>query len=79
MELEVRAVGEIASCFASLPLRLIQALQSTAGGFLPPLLALELKSHSGASWHVAWSGSASKSSAIEVPLVPPTRLRWFIY
>ncbi|PKU63684.1 peroxisome biogenesis protein 1 isoform X1 [Dendrobium catenatum] len=66
MELEVKVVGGIESCFVSLPLSLIHTLQSTSGGFLPPVLAIELRSYSGASWSVAWSGSASKSSSIEV-------------
>ncbi|KAG0446975.1 hypothetical protein HPP92_028547 [Vanilla planifolia] len=53
---------------AALPrsLFLIQALQSTAGGFLPAVVSLELRSNSGASWNLAWSGSASKSLAIEI-------------
>lgn len=66
MELEVRVVGAIESCFVSLPLPFIQTLESTRGGFLPSFLALELRSRSGDHWNVAWSGSASKSSAIEV-------------
>ncbi|XP_020586378.1 peroxisome biogenesis protein 1 isoform X2 [Phalaenopsis equestris] len=66
MELEVRVVGGIESCFVSLPISLIETLQSTSGGFLPPVLALELRSYSGDFWRVAWSGSASKSSKIEI-------------
>nr|XP_029116222.1 peroxisome biogenesis protein 1 isoform X2 [Elaeis guineensis] len=66
MELEVRVVGRIESCFVSLPLPFIHTLESTRGGFLPSFLALELRSRSGDHWNVAWSGSASKSSAIEV-------------
>lgn len=66
MELEVRVVGGIESCFVSLPLPFIHTLESTRGGFLPSLLALELRSRSGDHWNVPWSGSASKSSAIEV-------------
>ncbi|KAJ4980645.1 hypothetical protein NE237_031482 [Protea cynaroides] len=66
MEFEVRAVAGIESCFVSLPISFIQTLQSTRGGFLPSLLALELRSRDNCSWHVAWSGSASSSSAIEV-------------
>ncbi|PIA25324.1 hypothetical protein AQUCO_11800013v1 [Aquilegia coerulea] len=66
MEFEVRVVGGIESCFVSLPLSLIQTLQSTRSGFLPPVLALELRSlknnHQNL-WHVAWSGSASSSSS----------------
>ncbi|KAJ8510883.1 hypothetical protein OPV22_001317 [Ensete ventricosum] len=67
MELEVRAVGGMESCFVSLPLFLIQTLEKTRGGFLPPVLALELRSRSGGGcWNLAWSGSASRSAAIEV-------------
>ncbi|KAG1365096.1 Peroxisome biogenesis protein 1 [Cocos nucifera] len=66
MELEVRVVGAIESCFVSLPLPFIHTLESTRGGFLPSFLALELRSRSGDHWNVAWSGSASMSSAIEV-------------
>ncbi|KAF5200132.1 Atp-dependent zinc metalloprotease ftsh [Thalictrum thalictroides] len=70
MEFEVRIVGGIESCFVSLPLSLIQTLQSTRSGFLPPVLALELRSlttNNQNLWHVAWSGSASSSSsAIEI-------------
>ncbi|CAK9148480.1 unnamed protein product [Ilex paraguariensis] len=70
MEIEVRVVGGIESCFVSLPLLLIQTLDSTysrSGQPLPPILALELRSLDGNQlWHVAWSGSASTSSAIEI-------------
>nr|XP_016459470.1 PREDICTED: peroxisome biogenesis protein 1-like isoform X1 [Nicotiana tabacum] len=62
MELEVRVVGGIESCFVSLPVSLIQTLESTtASGYLPPILALELRSPQNANqlWRVAWSGSAS--------------------
>ncbi|KAK4429598.1 Peroxisome biogenesis protein 1 [Sesamum alatum] len=63
MEFEVRVVGGVESCFVSLPLPLIQTLQS---GYLPPILAIEL--YSGTRlWHVAWCGSASSSpSSIEI-------------
>ncbi|XP_075484852.1 peroxisomal ATPase PEX1-like isoform X2 [Primulina tabacum] len=62
MEFEVRIVGG-ESCFVSLPLSLIQTLQS---GYLPPVLALELRSDA-RHWHVAWCGSAStSSSSIEI-------------
>ncbi|XP_078428724.1 peroxisome 1 [Wolffia australiana] len=66
MELEVRAVPGIESCFVSLPLPFLHALQSTAAGPLPPVLALDLRSPDGRCWKLAWSGSASTSSAIEV-------------
>ncbi|EPS69839.1 hypothetical protein M569_04916, partial [Genlisea aurea] len=63
MEFEVRSLGGIESCFVSLPLPLIQTLQS---GYHPPILAIELRSDA-RLWHVAWCGSASSSaSAIEV-------------
>ncbi|KAL7155807.1 hypothetical protein ABFS83_03G100500 [Erythranthe nasuta] len=63
MEFEVKLVGGIESCFISLPLPLIQTLQS---GYLPPILAVELRS-GGSLWHVAWCGSASSSpSSIEI-------------
>ncbi|XP_073122071.1 peroxisomal ATPase PEX1 [Henckelia pumila] len=63
MEFEVRIVGGGESCFVSLPLSLIQTLQS---GYLPPVLALELRSGA-RHWHVAWCGSASTSpSSIEI-------------
>lgn len=63
MEFEVRTVGGIESCFVSLPLSLIQTLQS---GYLPPILALELRSGD-RLWHVSWCGAASSSpTSIEV-------------
>ncbi|XP_042033525.1 peroxisome biogenesis protein 1-like isoform X2 [Salvia splendens] len=63
MEFEVRAVGGIESCFVSLPLSLIQTLQT---GYLPPILALELRSDD-RLWQVAWCGAASNSpSSIEI-------------
>ncbi|KAL6515496.1 hypothetical protein OROHE_018530 [Orobanche hederae] len=65
MEFEVRAVGGIESCFISLPLALIQTLQS---GYLPPILAIELRCDA-RLWQVAWCGSASSSpSSIEIAL-----------
>ncbi|GMH02682.1 hypothetical protein Nepgr_004521 [Nepenthes gracilis] len=67
MEYLVRPVGGIESCYVSLPLSLIQNLDYTCPGRLPQVLALELRSPStNRLWHVAWSGSASSSSAIEV-------------
>lgn len=62
-------VAGIESCFVSLPLYLIQTLESTRSGSgpLPPFLALELHSRdSDQLWHVSWSGSVSASSAIEI-------------
>ncbi|KAJ8541601.1 hypothetical protein K7X08_002417 [Anisodus acutangulus] len=63
MELEVRVVGGIERCFVSLPVTLIQILESTtACGYLPPVLALELRSSNHQHlWRVAWSGSASSN------------------
>ncbi|KAL4200857.1 hypothetical protein AMTRI_Chr02g213220 [Amborella trichopoda] len=68
MEVEVISVGGMESCFVALPLALIHSLQSTCPGFLPPVLALELQSvtDSKEPWHLAWSGAASRSHAIEV-------------
>ncbi|KAH1088099.1 hypothetical protein GLYMA_07G224000v4 [Glycine max] len=69
MELEVQVVGGIDSCFVSLPLSLIQTLQSTRSSPIPQILALELRSptHPPHTWFVAWSGAtSSSSSAIEV-------------
>lgn len=68
MELEVKVVGGIESCFVSLPLSLIQTLESTRSTPHPHLLALELRSltHPPHTWFVAWSGATSSSSAIEL-------------
>lgn len=64
MEFDVRVVGGIESCYVSLPLSLIQTLQSS---YLPPILAVELRS--GANlWHVAWSGSLSSSSPSSIEI-----------
>ncbi|VVA22737.1 PREDICTED: peroxisome [Prunus dulcis] len=66
MEFEVRLVGGIENCYVSLPLALIQTLQSSSSS-LPHVLALELRSSSNDSrWNVAWSGATSTSQAIEV-------------
>lgn len=80
MELEVKAVGGIDNCFVSLPLPLIQTLQSTRSAPLPQILALELRSptHPPHSWFVAWSGATS-SSAIEVRFLFPNSLFPFLY
>ncbi|KAK3009037.1 hypothetical protein RJ639_014621 [Escallonia herrerae] len=67
MELEVRVVAGMESCFVSLPLLLIQTLESTRSAPLPPFLALQLRPRSSdCLWHVAWTGSASASPAIEI-------------
>ncbi|KAJ0083051.1 hypothetical protein Patl1_11768 [Pistacia atlantica] len=67
MELEVRVVAGIDNCFVSLPLNLIDTLQSTRSGLLPQVLSLELRSRSNNDlWVVAWSGATSSSSSIEV-------------
>lgn len=75
MEVEVRVVGGARSCFAALPLHLIHALSRTSvSGDLPPVLALHLRAAATATaarWSLAWSGAASRSSAIEVPPPPP--------
>lgn len=66
MEFEVRLVGGIENCYVSLPLALIQTLQSSSSS-LPHVLALELRSSSNDSrWNVAWSGATSTSQAVEV-------------
>lgn len=77
MELEVKAVGGIDNCFVSLPLPLIQTLESTRSSPLPQILALELRSpsHPPNLWFVAWSGATSSSpSAIEVQLTITTTI-----
>ncbi|XP_024973060.1 peroxisome biogenesis protein 1 isoform X5 [Cynara cardunculus var. scolymus] len=70
MEMEVRAVRGLEGCYVSLPLHLIQTLQSTSSSAsLFSFLALELRSiaNNDDVWYVAWSGSASSSSsAIEI-------------
>ncbi|KAI4306343.1 hypothetical protein L6164_029630 [Bauhinia variegata] len=66
MEFEVKLVGGLNNCFVSLPLPLIQILQSTRSVPLPQLVTLELRSRSDDIWVVAWSGATSASSAIEV-------------
>ncbi|KAL4559145.1 hypothetical protein LXL04_031279 [Taraxacum kok-saghyz] len=69
MEMEVRAVAGLEGCYVSLPLHLIQTLQSTSSASLFSFLALELRSitNNNDVWYVAWSGSASsRSSAIEI-------------
>jgi peroxin-1 len=55
-------------CFVSLPRQLLHALQSTSSSPLPPLLPVELRSGD-RRWSVAWSGSSSSSSAIEIARV----------
>ncbi|KAH9795822.1 peroxisome biogenesis protein 1 [Citrus sinensis] len=67
MELEVRVVGGVENCFVSLPLKLIETLESTRSAhLLPQVLSLELRSRSNQRWVVAWSGATSSSSFIEV-------------
>uniref|UniRef100_A0A7C9EQI3 Peroxisomal ATPase PEX1 n=1 Tax=Opuntia streptacantha TaxID=393608 RepID=A0A7C9EQI3_OPUST len=70
MEVEVRVVAGVENCYVSLPVSLLQILESThPGRRLPHFLPLQLRSLSSSSsplWHVAWSGSASSSSAIEI-------------
>lgn len=67
----MRSVAAMQGCFVALPLHLIQTLQATYSGFLPPLLALELRPCDPTAtkvslWFVAWIGAASNSNAIEV-------------
>ncbi|XP_010423078.1 PREDICTED: peroxisome biogenesis protein 1 isoform X2 [Camelina sativa] len=66
-EAVVRTVAGV-DCFVSLPRQLLHALQSTSSSPLPPLLPVELRSGD-RRWSVAWSGSSSSSSAIEVARV----------
>ncbi|KAL1191267.1 Peroxisomal ATPase PEX1 [Cardamine amara subsp. amara] len=66
-EAVVRTVAGV-DCFVSLPRQLLSALQSTSSSPLPPLLPVELRSGD-RRWSVAWSGSSSSSSAIEVARV----------
>ncbi|PWA68876.1 peroxisome 1 [Artemisia annua] len=65
MEMEVRSVAGIEGCFVSLPLHLIQTLQSTNSSNLFSFLALELRSvaNNNDVWFVAWSGSASSTNS----------------
>ncbi|CAN1761594.1 Peroxisome biogenesis protein 1 [Linum perenne] len=71
MEFEVRHVSGVENCFVSLPLQLIQTLDSLRPSLLPQpqLLVLELRLLSSTaeqhSWSVSWSGATSSSSAIE--------------
>ncbi|XP_010491483.1 PREDICTED: peroxisome biogenesis protein 1-like isoform X2 [Camelina sativa] len=66
-EAVVRTVAGV-DCFVSLPRQILHALQSTSSSPLPPLLPVELRSGD-RRWSVAWSGSSSSSSAIEVARV----------
>lgn len=66
----MRRVASMKTCFVALPLHLIQALQNTYSGYLPPLLPLELRplgrsATKASSWYLAWIGAASQSTAIE--------------
>lgn len=66
----MKLVAGIDNCFVSLPLILIQTLQSSSqsrSALLREVLALELRSRTNDDrWVVAWSGATSSSSAIEV-------------
>lgn len=63
----MRVVGGIENCFVSLPLNLIETLESTRSAhLLPQVLSLELRSRSNQRWVVAWSGATSSSSSVEV-------------
>ncbi|VAI19832.1 unnamed protein product [Triticum turgidum subsp. durum] len=70
MEVVVRTVPGVRSCFVALPLPVIQALERTAaGGSLPAVLALELHGPDRARWRLAWAGAVSASAspdAVEV-------------
>ncbi|GMN62174.1 hypothetical protein TIFTF001_031262 [Ficus carica] len=68
LEFEVRLVAVIDSCFVSLPLLLIQTLQSSQPrSSSGDVLALDLRSRSSdLRWSVAWSGDTSSSPAIEI-------------
>uniref|UniRef100_N1QTY1 Peroxisomal ATPase PEX1 n=1 Tax=Aegilops tauschii TaxID=37682 RepID=N1QTY1_AEGTA len=70
MEVVVRTVPGVRSCFVALPLPVIQALERTAaGGSLPAVLALELRGPDGARWRLARAGTVSASAspdAVEV-------------
>ncbi|KAJ0805322.1 putative AAA+ ATPase domain, ATPase, AAA-type, core, aspartate decarboxylase-like domain superfamily [Helianthus annuus] len=66
MEMLVRRVAGIEGCYVSLPIHLIQTLESTStAASLFSFLALELRSLANDShvWYVAWSGSASSTSS----------------
>ncbi|KAL9239816.1 hypothetical protein vseg_014099 [Gypsophila vaccaria] len=69
MEMEVRLVGGIQECYVALPLTVLQTLESTLPGQrLPAFLPLQLLSPTSPEViaHVAWSGSASSSSSLEI-------------
>ncbi|XP_074280438.1 peroxisomal ATPase PEX1 isoform X2 [Silene latifolia] len=69
MEKEVRWVAGLENCFVSLPLSLLETLESThPTRQLPPFLPLQLISLSSDDviCHVSWSGSPSSSPAIEI-------------
>ncbi|KAM0912729.1 hypothetical protein ACQ4PT_012609 [Festuca glaucescens] len=68
MEVVVRTVPGVRSCFAALPLPVIQALERTAAaGSLPAVLALELRTPDRSRWRLAWAGAVSASpNAVEV-------------
>ncbi|KAI4370917.1 hypothetical protein MLD38_019209 [Melastoma candidum] len=75
LEYEIRTVRGIESCFVSLPLPLIQALQQSTPSWklLPGLLPMELRHlPSGDSWAVAWSGDVSNSGSV-IEGLPPLR------
>ncbi|XP_076917911.1 peroxisomal ATPase PEX1-like [Bidens hawaiensis] len=65
MEMAVRRVAGIEGCYVSLPLHLIQTLQSTSTSSVFSFVALELRSVANDFdvWYVAWSGSASSTSS----------------
>lgn len=76
----MRVVGGIENCFVSLPLNLIETLESTRSAhLLPQVLSLELRSRSNQRWIVAWSGATSSSSSIEVNRCATLSLYLFLY
>lgn len=70
MEVEVRRVGK-QDCFASLPNTLLEAFLSDQLPSFPLVLELRVpgKKGQGGPWFVAWDGSASRSSHIEVSIL----------
>lgn len=65
----MRSVAGVEGCFVSLPLHLIQTLQSSSNLF--SFLALELRSVANKNdvWFVAWSGSASSTNS-DIQIAP---------
>lgn len=68
MELEVVTVAGVENCHVSLPISLLQTLESThPHQHLPHFLPLQLRSLADDRlWYVAWCGSSSSSPAIQI-------------